>query len=206
MKRLVTFAIALSSLIACGGDDANKQAAAPAPTMYGPAPTYGPQPAPTQPAPTATQPAPAPTQPAPAAGGTGTATPMQESLAAAASTPLQMYANSEAPGMAKDGPAVAGTFQEGQYLEAPFTFQPGKCYTLVAGAAGPTAIEVEMQYVTPIPGLAPSIGKSTQKGAQVSMGGKANCLKPLSPIPAQAKFILRVTKGAGIAVAQLYSK
>jgi hypothetical protein len=117
-----------------------------------------------------------------------------------------MFAASEAPGMAKDGPAVAGTFQEGQTLEAPFTFQPGKCYTLVAGAAGPTSIELEMQYTTPIPGLNPSIGKSPQAGAQASIGGKANCLKPLSPIAAPAKFILRVKKGAGIAVAQLYSK
>jgi hypothetical protein len=108
--------------------------------------------------------------------------------------------------MAKDGPAVAGTFQEGQTLEGAFSFQPGKCYTLVAGAAGPQAIEVEMQYTTPIPGLAPSIGRSSQSGTQVSMGGKASCLKPLSPIAAPAKFILRVKKGAGIAVAQLYSK
>jgi hypothetical protein len=201
--RLLSFSLAAASLLACGGDDANKQAVAPQPT-YAPAPTYT-QPAPAQPAPTAAQPA--PTQPAPAAGSaTGTAQPMQEALAAAATTPLQMYANTEAPGMAKDGPATAGTFQEGQYLEQQFTFQPGKCYTLVAGAVGPTAIEVEMQYVTPLPGLAPSIGKSTQKGTQVSMGGKANCMRPLSPIAAPAKYILRVTKGAGLAAAQLYSK
>jgi hypothetical protein len=108
--------------------------------------------------------------------------------------------------MNKEGGPVAGNFQAGQSLESGFTFQPGKCYTLVAQGAGPTQIEVEMQYVTPIPGLAPSIGKSSQKGAQASIGGKANCLRPLSPMAAQAKYIVRSVSGAGLIAAQLYSK
>jgi hypothetical protein len=136
----------------------------------------------------------------------GSAQAIDPNLAGLAAGPLAIYAGTEAPGMNKEGGPVAGNFQPGQTLESGFTFQPGKCYTLVAQAAGPTAIELEMQYVTPIPGLAPSIGKSTQKGSQASIGGKANCLRPLSPMAAQAKYIVRATAGSGLIAAQLYSK
>jgi hypothetical protein len=136
----------------------------------------------------------------------GSAQAIDPNLAGLAAGPLAIYAGTEAPGMNKEGGPVAGNFQPGQTLESGFTFQPGKCYTLVAQGAGPTQIEVEMQYVTPIPGLAPSIGKSTQKGAQASIGGKANCLRPLSPMAAQAKFIVRAVAGSGVIAAQLYSK
>ena len=139
-----------------------------------------------------------------AAGGTAQA--LDPNLAALAVAPLGMFANTEAPGMAKDGPVVAGNFQQGQTLEGSFTFQPGKCYTLVAQGAGVTSVGLEMQYVTPLPGLAPSIGKSSQSGAQASIGGKANCLRPISPFPAQAKFIVIAKAGAGVVAAQLFSK
>jgi len=108
--------------------------------------------------------------------------------------------------MAKEGPTVAGNFQTGQTLESQFSFQPGKCYTVVAVGAGPTEVDIEMQYVTPIPGLNPSIGHDSQKGAQASIGGKGNCLKPLSPMATNAKFIVRAVSGAGLIAAQLYSK
>ena len=149
--------------------------------------------------------------PAPAPGGGGgasggSAQALDPNLAALAVGPLGLFANTEAPGMAKDGPIVAGNFQAGQTLEGSFTFQPGKCYTLVAQGAGPSAIGLEMQYVTPLPGLAPSIGKSAQSGAQASIGGKANCLRPISPFPAQAKFIVTAKTGAGVIAAQLFSK
>jgi len=161
------------------------------------------------------QPAPQPTggmsfpgmpgqQPAGPAGGSAQA--LDPNLAALAVGPLTIFANTEAPGMAKEGPTVAGNFQEGQTLEGAFSFQPGKCYTVVAAGAGIQELDIEMQYVTPIPGLNPSIGKDSQKGSQASIGGKGNCLKPLSPIPANAKFIVRATKGAGVAAAQLYVK
>ena len=150
--------------------------------------------------------------PAPAPGGGGggasggTAQALDPNLAALAVGPLTLFANSEAPGMAKDGPVVAGNFQTGQTLEGSFNFQPGKCYTLVAQGAGITSIGLEMQYVTPLPGLAPSIGRSSQSGAQASIGGKANCLRPISPFPAQATFIVTAKAGAGVGAAQLFSK
>ena len=164
-------------------------------------------------APSGTSPFPGiPGFPAPAPGGGGggasggSAQALDPNLAALAVGPLTLFANSEAPGMAKDGPIVAGNFQTGQTLEGTFTFQPGKCYTLVAQGAGITSIGLEMQYVTPLPGLAPSIGRSSQSGAQASIGGKANCLRPISPFPAQAKFIVTAKAGAGVGAAQLFSK
>jgi hypothetical protein len=168
-----------------------------------------------------TQPGPAPSggfppipgfPPAPGGGGGGggtsggTAQPIDPNLAAVATGPLALYANTEAPGMAKEGALVAGNFQNGQTLESQFTFQPGKCYTVLAVGAGITEIDIEMQYVTPIPGINPSIGRDSQKGAQASIGGKGNCLKPISPFPTNAKFIVKATTGAGVAAAQLYSK
>lgn len=136
----------------------------------------------------------------------GSAQALDPNLAQLAVAPLTAFATTEAPGMAQEGPTVAGNFQEGQTLESTFTFQPGKCYTLVAVGAGIQNIDLEMQYVTPLPGLSPSIGKDSQNGAQASIGGKANCLKPLSPFPANAKFIVKATKGSGVAAAQLYVK
>ena len=144
--------------------------------------------------------------PAPAGGGGGTAQALDPNLAALATGPLGLFAGSEAPGMAKDGPVVAGNFQAGQTLEGQFSFQPGKCYTLVAQGAGVSSVGLEMQYVTPVPGLAPSIGRSAQNGAQASIGGKANCLRPISPFPANAKFIVTAKAGAGVIAAQLFSK
>ncbi len=139
-------------------------------------------------------------------GGGGTAQALDPNTAGAvAAGPLGIFAASEAPGMQKDGPVVVGQFQEGQFLEGQFSFQPGKCYTLVGQGVGITTLELEMQYVTPIPGVAPSIGKATGSST-ASIGGKNNCLKPISPFPANAKFIVTARKGAGVAAAQLYSK
>lgn len=131
---------------------------------------------------------------------------MDPNAAAAATALLSTVAASEAPGMQKDGPGVAGQFAEGQVLEGQFQLVPGKCYTLVAAGVGIQQLDVEMFYTTPIPGLNPSIGKGTPSGATTTMGGKGNCLKPLSPMAAPAKFVVRATKGAGLAAAQLYSK
>lgn len=186
-------------------------APAPQPGTFPQQPGTAPAPQPGQPAPAGST-SPFPGIPglgggaAPAGAAGGTAQAMDPNFAALAAGPLSLFANSEAPGMQKDGPMVAGNFQTGQTLEGNFTFQPGKCYTLVAQGVGITNLGLEMQYVTPLPGLAPSIGKSSQTGSQASIGGKANCLRPISPFPAQAKFIVTARAGAGMAAAQLFSK
>src|SRR5688572_4010672 len=87
------------------------------------------------------------------------ATPVDPNVAMAATTLLGTVAASQAPGMQKDGPGVAGQFAEGQVLEGAFQFVPGKCYTLVAAGVGIQQLDVEMFYTTVIPGLQPSIGK-----------------------------------------------
>jgi hypothetical protein len=146
---------------------------------------------------------------APAAGGAagGTATQIDPNLAGLAAGPMMLYANGEAPGMAKEGNLAAGNFQPGQTLEGAFTIQPGKCYTLVAAGAGVSSIDLEMFLVTPIPGMQGSFAKNTNKGAQTSIGGKANCVKlALSPVPVQAKWVATAKAGAGIIAVQLYSK
>lgn len=146
---------------------------------------------------------------APAAGGAagGTATQIDPNLAGLAAGPMMLYANGEAPGMAKEGNLAAGNFQPGQTLEGNFTIQPGKCYTLVAAGAGVSSIDLEMFLVTPIPGMQGSFAKNTNKAAQTSIGGKANCVKlALSPVPVQAKWVATAKAGAGIIAVQLYSK
>jgi len=149
--------------------------------------------------------------PAPAAGGGGatggSAQQIDPNLAGLAAGPMMMYANSEAPGMAKEGNIAAANFQPGQTLEGNFTIQPGKCYTLVAAGAGISSIDLEMFLVTPIPGMQGSFAKNASKGAQTSIGGKANCVKlALSPIPVQAKWVATAKAGAGLMAVQLYSK
>jgi hypothetical protein len=106
--------------------------------------------------------------------------------------------------MAKDGPTIAGNFATGQTLESAFQFQPGKCYTLIGQGAG-VSITLEIQYTTPVPGLAPSVGKSGA-ASQATLGAGANCIKPLAPFATSAKFILTAVSGQGVAAAQLYSK
>jgi hypothetical protein len=201
--------IALTPMIACN----KEQPPVPPPTpTYGVSSTGAPITSPTvypsgTPYASATSTA-APTVPAPNTGAAtgGTAQPADPAIATMAVPGLAGYAAQQAPGMAKDGNAVAGGFQTGQTLEGSFMFQPGKCYTLVAQGVGITQLDLEMQYVTPIPGLAPMAGKSSTRGSQAVIGGGNNCLRPISPFPAQAKFIVKATSGAGVAVAQLYSK
>ncbi len=191
--------------MACGGSDPQPNTATNVPPGPPPTATATAAPAPTTP-PTAA-PTGIPTLPpigTPPPGNTAQA--LDPNAAQVATAALNMLAATEAPGMTKDGPTVAGMFQEGQTLEAAFTFQPGRCYTLVAAGAGPQAVEVEMMYTTPLPGFSPSIGTAGGSGPQASIGGKGNCLKPISPMAAPAKFVLRAKKGGGLAAAQLYVK
>ncbi|HRH01031.1 MAG TPA: hypothetical protein PLR99_32530, partial [Polyangiaceae bacterium] len=145
---------------------------------------------------------------APAGGSGGTAQVIDPNMAQLAVGPMMMYANSEAPGMQKEGNLAAANFSTGQTLEGAFTIAPGKCYTLVAAGVGVTSIDLEMFIVTPIPGLPPgSFAKNASKGAQTSIGGKANCVKlALSPVPVNAKWVATAKGGAGLVAVQLYSK
>ncbi len=109
--------------------------------------------------------------------------------------------------MAKEGPLVAGNFQPGQTLEGQFSIAPGRCYTLVAAGVGVSSIDLEMFLLAPIPGMQGSFAKNASKGAQTSIGGRANCVKlALSPVPVNAKWVATAKSGAGIVAVQLYAK
>lgn len=169
------------------------------PVTYAATPVPAPAPAPT--------PAVAPSTPPPARTSStgGTAQAFDAQLASMTSMPLALYAQTEAPGMTKQGEPVAGTFKTGDTLEGQFAFEPGKCYTLVAEGYGVTELDIALDYVTFVPGVNLHIADDTQKGSRASIGGgKGKCLKPLSPFQTSARFTLKARTGAGTAAAQLF--
>ena len=113
----------------------------------------------------------------------------------------------EAPGMSPEGGPFAGQFQEGQTLEQDITISPGKCYTIVAVGLG--IQELDMQLLTqPVPQVPPvMLAQDATTGPQATIGGKASgCWKNPTPLGAPGKVVLKATKGAGIAAAQVYVK
>ena len=197
---------------------------APVGTQPGTAPQPQPQPG-TQPAP---QPAPQPTAggqpqpggfpfPMPAPAGTGqtgggqpasagSATPIDPNLASVATVPLLAFAQQEAPGMQREGTTVAGQFKDGQTLEQAFQILPGKCYTVLAVGAGIAEMDIQLIALTPVPGLSPVLAQDSGSGNQASLGGRGNCYKWSAPIGIQAKYVMRATRGQGIAAGQLFVK
>lgn len=146
------------------------------------------------------------TTPAPTATATagGQATP----IAAAMATPIITgIAQGEVQGMQPEGGAFAGQFTEGQTLEQPINLNPGKCYSVV-GVGLPGVVELDVQIaLQPLPTLPPTVvAQDNQSGAQAILGGKGSCFKNPTPIAAPGKVILKVTKGQGIAGAQVYVK
>lgn len=168
----------------------------PPPQPTGPATAPTAPPMPTLPVP----PAPAPTASGPAA------TPIDPNFAAIATGPLFVFAATEAPGMAKDGPLVAGNFQQGQVLETPVNLQPNKCYTVLAVGVGIQEVDITLVLTTPIPNMNPVLARDSGGGSQASLGGKGKCYVWQVPVAAQAKYVITATKGAGVAAGQMYSK
>jgi hypothetical protein len=174
----------------------------PQPGQYGQQPAqpgYGSYGQPAQPAPA--QPAqPAPAQPA--AGGGGSASPINASMLTPA---LTLLAQGEVQGMQAEGGSFAGNFQEGQTLAQPLALNPGRCYTVVGASAG--IQQLDLQIVVQQPPFSPTIvSQSNTQGPQAVLGGKGACWKNLSPFPIPAKVIVKATRGAGMAAAQVYSK
>jgi hypothetical protein len=186
---------------------------APAPTQTAPASTVPgipglPLPQFPFPSPGGSAPAPSGTSPGPAPGGqaTGAATPIDPTLASAATGPLFFLAQTDAPGMTKEGPVVAGNFQQGQSLEAQIQLSPGKCYTVLAVGVGITEMDVSLVLATPLPGMSPVLAQDSSTGATASLGGKGNCYKWSAPLASPAKFVMVARAGQGVAAGQLYVK
>ncbi|MGK4007722.1 hypothetical protein WMF31_34210 [Sorangium sp. So ce1036] len=142
----------------------------------------------------------------PASAGTA-ATPIAPIAAAAVTPILQGMGSTEAPGMKADGGPFAGQFQEGQSLEQPFNISPGKCYAVVGVGLGIQELDIQLA-VQPAPGLpAMVLAQDSTTGAAATLGGKASgCWKNPTPLGGQGKVILKATKGAGLAAAQVFSK
>ena len=153
----------------------------------------------------ATTAAPAPTTSGTAAGGS-TATPIAPGAVAAATPVLTAMAQSEVKGMQPDGGAFAGQFQEGQSLEQPFNIQPGKCYSVVGVGVGIQELDIQIA-AQPVPNIPPTtLAQDSTSGPNATLGGKGNCFKNPLPVGGPAKVIMKATKGAGMAVAQIYVK
>ena len=158
-----------------------------------------------QPAPAATTPAAGglPGMPGQAASSTGAATPLP--MAAMLTPGLQAIAASDAQGMAADGQSFAGQFQEGQTLEQPINIQAGKCYTIVAMGAGIQQLDIQLvAQQAPLPAVV--LAQSNTTGAQASLGGKGQCFRNPLPIGGPGKVVVKATKGAGMAAAQVFVK
>jgi hypothetical protein len=128
-------------------------------------------------------------------------------MAGAASLALTTIANTEAPGMAKEGAPMAGNFQAGQTLEQPITIAPGKCYTFIAAGVGPSQLQIQLLAQTIVPGLAPVMGDTKGSGQKTVLGGGGKCIKlAITPFPVQAKWVITASSGAGVVAGQAYSK
>jgi hypothetical protein len=151
--------------------------------------------------------APVATTPAPTATATTASATLLPPLAGAAVTPvLTGMASSEAPGMKPDGSPFAGQFKEGDTLEQPINIQAGKCYTVVGASIG-GIVELDIQLVAQTAPLPPMVlAQDSTTGPTATLGGKGKCFRNPLPIGGPGKVILKATKGAGLAAAQVYIK
>ena len=159
------------------------------------------------PPPTMTTTPPTTTTPPPATtGGTGTGACSPIAAGAFATPLLTPLQQSEAPGMQPEGSATAGQCQEGQTFELPLTLQPGKCYTVIAVSMGVQELDA-MIAAQPLPQIPPTpLAQDQSTGGQAVVAGKGSCFRNAAPIAVPAKVIVKATRGAGSAVAQVYVK
>ena len=207
---LIFSAATLALVCGCGGssndpnDPSNQQNA------YGqytpPASTTSPTGAYTAP-PTTTGTAPTnPGMPGTGAAAGSPATPIAVPAAAAVEPLLKQLAAGEVQGMNPDGSAFAGNFQEGQVLEQPIQIQAGKCYSVVGASMGIQELDIQLVLVpSPLPPQV--LSQDNTQGGTAVLGGKATgCFKNALPIGGPGKIVVKATRGAGLAIAQVYIK
>jgi len=139
-----------------------------------------------------------------AAPSNGTAPPMDPLLAGAAGSILDKVAGNLAAGMSREGSPMAATFQPGQTMEQVIQLQTGRCYTVVAAGPGVQAWDFSLVFVTPPP-VTVVLAHEAATGTTASLAGNGNCFQ-WNFLPAQARVVVKVTQGGGVAVAQLYGK
>lgn len=134
------------------------------------------------------------------------ATPIAVPAAAAIQPLLTQLAAGEVQGMQPEGSAFAGNFQEGQVLEQQFTIQAGKCYSVVGASMGVQELDIQL-VLNPAPLPAQVLAQDNTQGGTAVLGGKASgCFKNALPVGGPGKVIVKATRGAGLAIAQIYIK
>ncbi len=134
------------------------------------------------------------------------ATPIAVPAAAAIQPLLTQLAAGEVQGMQPEGSAFAGNFQEGQVLEQQFTIQAGKCYSVVAASMGIQELDVQL-VLNPAPLPPQVLAQDNTQGGTAVLGGKASgCFKNALPLGGPGKIVVKATRGAGLAIAQIYIK
>lgn len=156
-----------------------------------------------------------PTPTTPAAPTTG---PCDGAMQMALQTAIQQKAKQDlAPTMKPDGNLVCENVAEGGTVSAPFTFAPGKCYSVIAYSLG-NVTEVDIKVKpdlgpNPAPILAPLAAftgaQDSSTGPNAIIGPKNDCFKHpggLVAIPFAAKAEALARTGAGPVAVQVYSK
>jgi hypothetical protein len=230
-KLVLCAAVALSALVACGGDDKQSNVGQPATTQCAPgqyfdgrvcqsqtaAPMGGVPTATTMPgampgsttAPAATAPAAVPTLPVATASSGPTATPLDPATAQVVTQLIApLAASAAAPGAKAVGAAIAGQFSQGQSLEQTVQMNPGKCYTIV-GVGVPTIQNLDIALVPSIgfPGLpAAVVASDSTVGSTAIVGQQPNCYRWALPMGGTMKVVVTVSQGQGMAAAQVFEK
>lgn len=106
------------------------------------------------------------------------------------------------------GETLVGNFATGQSLDIPIQLQPNKCYTVIAASLPPvTEVNVQLQLLTPIPGVAPVLAVDQDTGGSAVLGRKTTCYRWMfGAFPASAKVVVQVAGGSGLVAAQAYEK
>ena len=108
--------------------------------------------------------------------------------------------------MSREGTIIAGQFKEGQTLEQAIQMLPGKCYTVLAVGVGIQEMDIALVAVTPLPQASPVLAQDQGSGASASLGGRGQCFKWTLPFGINAKYVLKASRGSGVAAGQLYVK
>jgi hypothetical protein len=168
-----------------------------------------------QPAPTMVTPAPTPTPTTPPAPTTG---PCDGAMQLSLQTAIQQKAKQDlGPGMKTDGNLVCEMIAESGAVSAPFTFAPGKCYSIIAYAF-PNVTEIDIRAKpdlgpNPQPPLSllanTTVAQDSDTGPVAVIGKGKDCFKHpggLVQIPFAAKAEVTARAGGGPVAVQVYSK
>jgi hypothetical protein len=158
------------------------------------------------------------TAPTPAAPTTG---PCDGAMQLALQLAIQQKAKQDlAPAMKPDGNLVCENVSEGGTVSAPFTFAPGKCYSVIAYSMG-NVTEVDIRVKpdlgpNPPPPLGQLLGNFTgaqdsSTGPNAIIGPKNDCFKyPVFPLafamPFAAKAETTARAGSGPVAVQVFVK